>query len=279
MYLKIQEINSIEQLPNYYNFKKPYVIRGGCKSMKIFNIENKLDFFYNKLNKSSTSVELYEKESDMQIGEYYEYTKKPFVESFDHIVNNKKPIHFIADYDLKTSFDFDCQQLVHYFNLDMDKKRDINTVFLYFGNNSITATHIHLDYDYLLNQIHGKKIVYMFDYYDNPSLKMTGVFSNTNNFIKDNFFKLDHSKLKVYKVELYPGDTLSIPPWWFHAVKGEDLSLSITKTYIRKDHSYIYKRPYILSTFMLNKINSYGDTQDIFIGILFIVIFIIYFYY
>ena len=111
MYLKIDEIDSIENLPDYYNFNKPYVIRGGCKSMKIFNTENKLDFFYNKLKKSRTKVELYEKESDMQIGEYYEYTKKPFIESFDHIVNNKKPIHFIADYDLKSSFDFECQQL------------------------------------------------------------------------------------------------------------------------------------------------------------------------
>tara|TARA_B100000902_G_scaffold300930_1_gene288601 strand:- start:1736 stop:2575 length:840 start_codon:yes stop_codon:yes gene_type:complete len=279
MYLKIDEIDSIENLPDYYNFNKPYVIRGGCKSMKIFNTENKLDFFYNKLKKSRTKVELYEKESDMQIGEYYEYTKKPFIESFDHIVNNKKPIHFIADYDLKSSFDFECQQLVHYFNLDIDKKRDINTVFLYFGNNSITATHIHLDYDYLLNQIHGKKIVYMFDYYDNPSLKMTGVFSSTNNFLKDNFFKLDHSKLKVYKVELYPGDTLSIPPWWFHAVKGEDLSLSITKTYHRKDHSFVYKKPYILCTHMINTVGNFADIEEIFIFIILLIILIIYYYY
>lgn len=46
MYLKIDEFNHLDDIPDYYNFQKPYLIRGGCRSMKIFNREDKMQFFF-----------------------------------------------------------------------------------------------------------------------------------------------------------------------------------------------------------------------------------------
>ena len=54
---------------------------------------------------------------------------------------------------------------------------------------------------------------------------------------------MDHSKMKIYKVELEEGDSLMIPPWWWHAVEGIGLNCSITKTYERSDYSYVYDKP------------------------------------
>ena len=79
----------------------------------------------------------------------------------------------------------------------------------------------------------------MYDYYDNPSLEPFSIFHDKYNFIKDNFWDLDLSKYKVYKVVLEPGDCLLIPPWWYHAVKSIDMSCSITFVYKRTDLNYI----------------------------------------
>lgn len=85
----------------------------------------------------------------------------------------------------------------------------------------------------------------MFDYNDNPTLKMNPFISFSNNFIKDNFFKLDHDKYKIYKVVLKPGNSLLIPPWWFHAVQGNEFSCSITKVYKRTNINYLKKDKYL----------------------------------
>jgi ribosomal protein L16 Arg81 hydroxylase len=79
----------------------------------------------------------------------------------------------------------------------------------------------------------------MFDYYDNPSIELFSIFSKKPNCINDNFWELDLSKYKLYKVVLKPGDCLFIPPWWYHAVKGIDLSYSVSMFYERTDFNYL----------------------------------------
>ena len=110
---------------------------------------------------------------------------------------------------------------------------------------------MHVNDDYILNQIFGTKTVYLFEYSDNPHLKMSSLLGSNNNFIKDNFFELNHTQLKVYKVDLKPGNSLLIPPWWFHAVKGHGFSCSVSKVYSRTNLDYLKKYPYLLFLYYL----------------------------
>ena len=97
----------------------------------------------------------------------------------------------------------------------------------------------------MIAEIYGKKTVYLFDYYDNKELtKDVGIVNKKSNFIKENFFHLDHSKLKIYKVDVNEGDSLTIPPWWWHAVKGYGVSFTITKTYCRSNLEYLTSLSY-----------------------------------
>ena len=66
MYLKIDEFNSIDEIPDFYNFTRPHVIRGGCKSMKIFSEKDKLQFFYKHLHKNEFNTEIYNTFTEME---------------------------------------------------------------------------------------------------------------------------------------------------------------------------------------------------------------------
>ena len=116
---------------------------------------------------------------------------------------------------------------------------------------------LHILHDYILNQIIGTKTIYLFHYKDNPSLKMHSFLSKNNNFIKQNFFNLNHSQLKLYKVTLQPGDSLMIPPWWFHAVHGHQFSCSITKVYQRNNYKYLQSYKYLKFLHILGNTNTY----------------------
>lgn len=241
MYIKIDEIEKFDELPDYYNFSKPYVIRGGCRNMPIFKQDSIIDFFRDKLRNFSLDVEIYDTYQDMELTDVKKYKRKKFNDVSEHIINNKKPYNYIADNDIKNCFED--SDLIN-FSLSLDKTRINEGILLFFGNNSRSGAHIHTGNDYVLNQIYGKKTIYMFDYYDNP-LQCADFFSCKANFLKDNIINIDPTHHKIYKVELSPGDTLTIPPWWWHAAKAEDLSLSITKTYIRTDNWFLFKYPRI----------------------------------
>ena len=58
---------------------------------------------------------------------------------------------------------------------------------------------------------------------------------------------MSHKGKKIYKVLLRPGDSLCIPPWWWHAVEGSGFSCSITKVFKREDNKYFYKHPYLIA--------------------------------
>ena len=37
---------------------------------------------------------------------------------------------------------------------------------------------------------------------------------------------------------------LSIPPWWWHSVQSDGLTVAVTKIYEREDTSYLYRKGY-----------------------------------
>ena len=105
----------------------------------------------------------------------------------------------------------------------------------FLGFDSYTNAHVHLYGDFIINVCIGKKIFYMWSYLDNP--KYSHIFKNfqDNHYIKENFFKLDHSKLRIFKAELNAGDSLLLPPWWYHAVYSPGFNCSFVKVYIRDE--------------------------------------------
>ena len=137
-------------------------------------------------------------------------------------------------------------------SMDIERERGI----------TIKAQTVKLNYkakngnDYVLNQIYGKKTIYMFDYYDNP-IETFPLFSDRPNFLKENLFKLDHSKLKIYKADLNEGDTITIPPWWWHSAQAEGLSMSITKTYPRSNQFFLLTHPRILTLILIEIFETY----------------------
>lgn len=232
MYLSIEEFNNIYDIPDLYNFEKPYIIRGGCKNMTIFNDHSVISSVYNMFEDVKVDVEVYNSKEDMMNTKYSYTRENVFSDIYHDIMNDKYPYIYIAEFDV-----CNINPIMTKFKNDIDDTRYMEEALMFFGNNSYSGCHVHMSNDYILNQIYGKKIVYLFDYYDNKELKK-GLKSN---FITENFFHLDHNKLKVYKVEVNEGDCLTIPPWWWHAVKSDGIAFTITKTYMRSDMNYLTK--------------------------------------
>ena len=125
--------------------------------------------------------------------------------------------------------------------------REVEALMLYLGNNHSSGLHLHVNSDFILNQLYGSKTVYIFDNYDNPNIHKNSAFSATkSNFAKEDFFKMDHSKMKIYKVTLQPGDSLLIPPWSWHATQRHGINMSITQIFERKNLWYLLKNPNLI---------------------------------
>ena len=122
---------------------------------------------------------------------------------------------------------------------------------VFFGKNASSSCHFHIWLNYLLHQIIGKKTLYMFDFNDNDDQLKRG--SPWDIYRKFTFWKHndktlnmkdeeERKKLKLYKVTLEPGDSLMIPPWWYHDTTGHGLSCSITSKYDDPNmQSYLFK--------------------------------------
>ena len=49
------------------------------------------------------------------------------------------------------------------------------------------------------------------------------------------------SAARAANIELNEGDSLTIPPWWWHAVEGHNVSISVTKIYLDPGVDRIHK--------------------------------------
>lgn len=307
-YLKLDEyiwesnFNKSDLEEHFFNLNKPIVIRDFCKKTIAYNTWDN-DSIINVFNDIKIPCEQYKNDSDFYNGEGKSYYKKKIKmkELLDHINSNNKPYLYLAEVDIN-KLKGDTDSIVKgLFNPNITESiynyQTGNT--LYLGKNAASGCHIHIEDNFLLNQVFGSKTIYFFDYHDNNGSWMNNwllssiigdelivrstPFDDYPNFIKNKFFEMDHSKMKIYKVTLNPGDSVFIPPWWWHATRGNDLNLSFTTIYDRDDISYLLFKPLLIILYFSKIIEDFFEYYDykqfIFNSIVIIIIFYIVFNY
>lgn len=268
MYLNIKTVSDFKEI-DYNNFSEPVLVSQGCLSMTAVRRWS-VEYLSQIFKDTPITVEVYQNKDSMGGTNVNKHQEKPFREVINHIMTGKPPFFYFAEIpiseyekDIGTFLKQDIQN-------DFDRLRKPVEELIFMGYDSLSGCHLHINDDYILNQIIGTKTIYLFHYRDNPQLKMRSFLSKNNNFLKDNFFKLEHSKLKIYKVTLKPGNSLVIPPWWFHAVQGNKFSCSITKVYQRSNIDYLKKFKYLSFLYDLENYTKMGI--NVFIGILIILL-------
>lgn len=274
---------------NFYNLDNivtddiltPLVIRkfySSTSACQTWNINNIGKFFHNAL----FNVECYENIEKYYIGDKNQKKdgkSKTTISNYAKYLktNTTKPFYYLAEIDIKekiNNHETPTQLPMYIFNPNMKPfHHNIDSELIFFGNNAASNCHIHVEDNYFLNQVFGSKTIYLFEYDDSNHLvtkhceslyKNLGIeHCSSINFIKENFFDLDHSKFNnLYKVTLNPGDTLIIPPHWWHATKGHGINCSITTIVTRTDLSYYFKprfRPGLILAHLTNSFD-YSDT-------------------
>lgn len=236
------------------NLKEPIVIRNyyNSNAVKEWTEQNIGDIFKNiefpiEVYTSNTSYYNGNKinlDKSMTVSKYMEYMKN----------RNTPPYYYLAEVDLFEKInntDMPLNILTDTYNENEDRQHHVSES-LYLGYNTTSGCHIHIEDDFVLNQIIGKKEIILFDYHSNDEyITRKNLFAESPNFIVEDFFELDHNKLqKLHKVILNPGDSLFIPPWWYHTVRCDDFSCSITKIYTRSNHQYIWEPVFKLHLFL-----------------------------
>lgn len=241
MYLKVKEEKSFI---NIKIINEPILVRSGCNDMSAVKKWNK-KYLLDKLKNNEFEIEKYNKKIDMEIMKATKLNMKfkQFISICDR--NKYGPFYYLAETDL--------EEIKHEIDEEiyLDILGHIDSVFDYLDSNKLfigtdckSGCHIHGSSDFILNQLVGNKIVYLFDYSLNY-VSSRRFLSSSFNFSKENFFRMSHKGKKIYKVVLRPGDSLCIPPWWWHATEGIGFSCSITKVFSRIDNKYYYKHPYL----------------------------------
>jgi len=248
------------------DFEKPVVIRGlynpTAKNMSI-------DAIVSMFGDIELPMETYEMENTpTPSSEIEEHTMKYM---FDHWKTNKPPFLYCAEVDLfEQPISDKLTKALHNPNTE---HREIDEFFLFLGKNHKTGLHLHVNGDYILNQLFGSKTIYIFENYENANVRKNPFYYfNQSNFAIDDFFEMDHSKMKIYKTTLYPGDSLIIPPWYWHATHGHEINMSMTQTFTRRDESFIWKNPNLIFDYYFD----YGPQQLIAIlAVIIILVFIL----
>lgn len=251
------------------DIREPTVIRGLYQpvAMKV-KFEKMIKLFGN----TELPVEIYDI-SDMVTTDA-ELGKSTVHSLLDHWKKNKKPSLYCAEVDLFTQNIPEIRKgiLLETLRNPNTSMREVGELMLYLGNDHGSGLHLHVNSDFILNQLYGSKTVYIFNNYDNPNIHKNSVFSiSKSNFAKEDFFKMDHSKMKVYKVTLQPGDSLLIPPWSWHATQGHGINMSITQVFDRKNISYLLKNPNLIMDYF---IDDYTMVLMILLTIVFLILFI-----
>lgn len=242
MYLRVKELEFFGQKTN---FNEPYLVRGGCNDMLAVKKWN-LDYLNKYLGDVEFQMETYKCKKDMEITTIRTKNEYKFSDYIKKMGSNEPPFLYLAESILEVKKDKIDKQIFEDVASHMDLSFGPMYENLFFlGYNTKSGCHIHVVDDFILNQIMGKKTVYLFNY-DKNYVKCRSLFNHLPNFSFENVFTMNHENKEIYKVELYPGDSLYIPPWWWHCVESNGLSGSITKVFKRKDYKYMVERPRLI---------------------------------
>jgi len=259
--------------PEFQKFTKPVVIRGGCKEMPAFKKWN-LRYMKEIFGKKKVEADVFESLEDMQTtsptdGKRYGFNGE-FLELSRLIFNKEPPFYYPSNWYLNKNDEPHnkiIQDTVHPSDKYRKVKHNMKSAISFFmGNNTYTGSHVHIFSDFLVNVLVGKKIFYMWSFTDNPKVNFEDF--HMVHYHNKNFWKRDHSKMKIYKVKLNAGDSLLLPPWWYHAVYSPGFCIATAKVYIRpgvpdKDslnsNELIYYRKNLDKIFNLKEIENFTD--------------------
>jgi ribosomal protein L16 Arg81 hydroxylase len=112
----------------------------------------------------------------------------------------------------------------------------VNTYPLWIGHShSRTGLHYDTDYRNLLCQIYGKKRIFLFSPNQSKYMYPSDKFDNGAVCSQVDFWNIDEKKFPNFnkssyiEIILYPGQIISIPPYWWHAVEniGTNIAISV----------------------------------------------------
>jgi len=212
-----------------YNLKEPYFHKGGALKMPAVDKWSNEWYLKERFQNAVVDIERYDSELDMQISKCEKWTVN-FNDYLDNLYENE----YLPDCPL-SEIAIDPSIYADLVNPSVGPG-DPKEHLLFVGKNTKSGAHIHIEDDFVLHQIVGKKIVYLMDFED---LNLNSAWSQYANFSKENFFRLPKSADdKIYKVEMEPGDVLYIPPWTWHATENIGYTVAVTKVYSR-DEGYL----------------------------------------
>lgn len=253
-YLHVDHVKYISDAINYMNFDKPILVEKGCSDMDAISKWSP-EYLKNVLDDTIVNVEVYDSKDHMGMTKFKSSKQIEFNKYMHKMLGYGPPYYYFAEQSLRNIIDVNDSQtsiVLQDIKNDFDHLREPIEELLFLGKDTRSGCHLHVVGDYMLNQIFGEKTVYLFDLDEHKDIPMNAFWDENSNFTKFNLFDIDHSKLKIYKVVLKPGNSLLIPPWWFHAVEGHGYSCSITKIYDRSDMTYLYRYRYLLFLSLLD---------------------------
>ena len=244
-------------------FTIPIHIKGACLTMKALKNWRNRDYLKDVFRNAPVELEVYKKPEDVEISKCH-MENSNFNSYLDDMGWIDKPSILVHTPDgdcgchqcmHKYLPDCSLQTLRHYGNIHHDVFRDLdnafdlqmglpdipNEYFMFLGKDNKSGAHCHMEDDFYVNMIVGTKTFYLMPFHD---MEINHILSKRNNFTKENFFQMDYDKhlasgKKIYYVTLEEGDTLCIPPWWWHAVDNHGYTAAVTKIYERNDVDYL----------------------------------------
>ena len=213
-----------------YNLEKLIFIKRGAGKLSALKKWKSKQYLKDKFNNIEVYVEIYKSKKDMGISK--SRTKQV---NFNDYIDNLHENWYLPDCSLLS---LDINKDLYEDLVDPMRKEIPKDYRLFLGKNTRSGAHIHVEDDFVINQIVGKKIVYCLDF---KELNLNHISNKRNNFSEENFFDLDKNKYKIQKFELEPGDMLFIPPWIWHAVENVGESIAVTKVFER-EKSYFEKK-------------------------------------